>query len=704
MPKNIWRPNKSTMSISGDIWGSPHVKALFHSHLFVRAFTTTTASVALLFAVLYAVSVPFIESSVENIEERAARTVLDNVHEMVEQIEQNLESRRKSLVEARKQELRDIVSVAESRARRLLQEVRAGRLDKAQARQRLLDELRDIRYGQGDYVWASDYRSVLVSHPDPKLNNADFSQRRDTRGNLIVPPMVAGGRENGEGFHSYWWRRLGEEQQIEKLSFYRHLPEFELVIGTGVYIDDIEKMLEQRRASATDELRQRLRKLRIAKTGYVYIFDSRMHMHIHPNTNIEHTNITTRLEPLSGKPIGALVMSVADRPEGMRYKWDHPDNPGRYIYDKISWVSYFKGFDWYIASSVYVDELQESARVLKNRLLAAFAITLLFSIALIYLFVNRLVDPLKRLAETAHRVESGDLAARCELRRDDEIGVVALAFNGMVERLQDNIAHLDARVRERTVELESAYEELKELDRLKSDFLSTVSHELRTPMTSVFGFAKLVKKKLEEMIFPKVQKSPKTDKVISQVRENLDIITHESERLTRLINDVLDSAKLDAGKVEWDFQPLSPAWLLERAAAVTAVLPEQKGLTFSRLCEARQAVLGDEHRLLQVLINLISNAVKFTEQGSIVLSAVEEDGHVRFCVRDTGTGIAPEDQEKVFDKFRQICDTLTDKPQGTGLGLSICRQIIEHHGGRIWVSSCPGEGSVFCFTVPLAKT
>ncbi len=678
------------------------MKGLFRSRLFVRAFTTTTVAVALLFTVLYAVSVPFIETSVENIEERAARTVLDNVYEMVEQIERNLESRRDSLVEARKQELRDIVSVTESRALRLLQEVHAGRLDKVQARQRLLNELRDIRYGQGDYVWASDYGSVLVSHPDSKLNNADFSQKRDTRGNLIVPPMVAGGRENGEGFHSYWWRRLGEEQQIEKLSYYRHLPEFELVIGTGVYIDDIEKMLEQRRASAIDELRQRLKKLRIAKTGYVYIFDSRMHMHIHPNANIEHTDVTTLLEPVSGKPIGTIVMGVADRPEGVRYKWDHPADPGRYVHDKISWARYFKGFDWYVASSVYVDELQESARTLKNRLLAAFAVTLLLSVALVYLFIKRLVDPLKRLAETAYQVQSGDLAARCELRRDDEIGVVTLAFNGMVERLQDNIGHLDARVRERTAALEKAYEELKELDRLKSDFLSNVSHELRTPMTSVFGFAKLVKKKLEEVIFPKVSADPKADKAIFQVRENLDIITHESERLTKLINDVLDSAKLDAGKVEWDFKPLAPTWLLERAAAVTAVLPEQKGLAFSYACAADlPAVSCDEHRLLQVLINLISNAVKFTAQGGVTLSAEESGGFIRFCVCDTGAGIAPEDREKVFDKFCQIGDTLTDKPQGTGLGLSICRQIVQHHGGEIWLDSELGKGCSFYFTIPI---
>lgn len=677
--------------------------SLFKSRLFVRIFSTTTAAIVLLFATMYLVAVPFIQNSVEEIEERAARAILDNVYETVEQIERDLENGRQSIMLARKGELRNIIAVAESRAAWLEEQVKAGKLRREAAKRLLLEELRHIQYGNRDYVWASDYHSVLVSHPDPKLNNADFSQKRDTRGNLIVPPMVEGARASGEGFHSYWWRRLGEERPSEKLSYYKHLPAFDLVIGTGVYTDDIEAVFAAKRAAAIEDLRHRLRSVRIAKTGYLYIFDGRRHMLIHPNDNIENKNFSDMLEPTIRKPLAPLLMAAADKPEGLRYRWDSPDDPGNYVHDKISWVRYFKDFDWYIATSVYVDELDESAIILKNRMLAVFAVTLLLSIVLIYLFVKKLVDPLKHLGDTALRVEGGDLGARCILRRDDEIGVVATAFNGMVGRLQDNIEHLDARVRERTAELEKAYEELKELDQLKSDFLSTVSHELRTPMTSIVGFAKLVKKKLEDAVFPHVAADGKTARVIGQVRGNLDIIAHESERLTLLINDVLDSAKLDAEKVEWHFAPLAPGSLLERAAAVTSALAAENGLTLSWESEAGlPRAMGDEQRLLQVLINLISNAVKFTARGRIALRAGRQGDFIRFCVEDTGIGIAAEDQEKVFDKFRQIGDTLTDKPQGTGLGLSICRQIVERHGGKIWLESQPGSGSVFCFTVPLA--
>ena len=263
---------------------------------------------------------------------------------------------------------------------------------------------------------------------------------------------------------------------------------------------------------------------------------------------------------------------------------------------------------------------------------------------------------------------------------------------------------LDTKVMERTAELEKAYLELKELDQLKSDFLSTVSHELRTPMTSVVGFAKLVKKKLENSIFPRVSEDDKTASVISQVSENLDIIIGESERLTLLINDVLDSSKLEAGKVEWNLVTVAPQRLIERGTAITATLAEHKGLELISEVEPNLSeVIGDENRLLQVLTNLIANAVKFTAHGQIAVRADRQDRFVRFSVRDSGIGIAEENWGKVFDKFRQVGGTLTDKPQGTGLGLSICQQIVKHHGGRIWLDSTPGVGSTFYFTVPIIE-
>ncbi|MEH2348260.1 MAG: PAS domain S-box protein [Nostoc sp.] len=242
----------------------------------------------------------------------------------------------------------------------------------------------------------------------------------------------------------------------------------------------------------------------------------------------------------------------------------------------------------------------------------------------------------------------------------------------------------------------------KEIDKMKTDFISTVSHELRTPLTSVLGFASIIKEKLETDVFPIIStEDRKLQKTIKRVGDNLNIIVSEAERLTSLINDVLDIAKMEAGKVEWQMQPLDPSELIHWAANSTAGLFETNGLQLvSEIESGLPQIIGDRNRLLQVLINLISNAVKFTESGCVTCRVKQEDEGVCISIIDTGIGIAPEDQPKVFEKFRQVGDTLTDKPKGTGLGLPICKQIVDHHGGRIWVESEPGNGSIFSFIIP----
>ena len=244
----------------------------------------------------------------------------------------------------------------------------------------------------------------------------------------------------------------------------------------------------------------------------------------------------------------------------------------------------------------------------------------------------------------------------------------------------------------------------KEVDRMKTDFISTVSHELRTPLTSVLGFAKLIQKKLEESILPLIQTDDKkVNRSIRQVTENIAIIVSEGTRLTKLINEVLDVAKIEAGKMQWNMDRLEITEVIDRAFAATSALFEQKGLEpIKAIAADLPKIEGDKDRLIQVVINLISNAVKFTDKGCITCQVKQQDQSIVVSVTDQGVGISESDQPKVFEKFKQVGDTLTDKPQGTGLGLPISREIVEYHGGKIWVESELGKGSTFSFSLPIA--
>jgi signal transduction histidine kinase/DNA-binding response OmpR family regulator/ligand-binding sensor domain-containing protein len=267
-------------------------------------------------------------------------------------------------------------------------------------------------------------------------------------------------------------------------------------------------------------------------------------------------------------------------------------------------------------------------------------------------------------------------------------------------------ARLFEEVQAAKMDAEAARKTAEKANEAKSAFLSTVSHELRTPLTSVLGFAKIIKRRLEEKIFPLTNTSdPKTAKTIQQINENLGVVVSEGERLTHLINDVLDLAKIEAGKMEWNMETVSIVEVTERAIAATTALFENKNLFLQKtIQDPIPDITGDRDKLIQVMVNLISNAVKFTPQGNVSCNVVQKKDEIIVSITDTGIGIAPQDHAAVFEQFKQVGDTLTDKPKGTGLGLPICKEIIEHHGGRIWVESQLGKGSTFSFALPVVKT
>ncbi|NDV18083.1 PAS domain S-box protein [Pseudodesulfovibrio sp. JC047] len=274
--------------------------------------------------------------------------------------------------------------------------------------------------------------------------------------------------------------------------------------------------------------------------------------------------------------------------------------------------------------------------------------------------------------------------------------------------LADLNRHLEQLVRDRTEdlvlkaqELEEANQRLRELDEMKSAFLSSVSHELRTPLTSILGFAKLLNKEFSRNFMPLVEEDRLVRKG-ERIQSNLLIISHEGERLTRLINDVLDLNKIESGSMGWRDMRLSMDEVIDVAANSVSGMFSQTDLQLITEVESGlPTVVADPDRVQQVLINLLNNAAKFTEEGTVTLRAFPRFGQLRVEVVDTGTGIHADDQAQIFEKFHQTrSDTMVNKPRGTGLGLTICREIVEHYGGRIWVESEVGVGSSFIFTLP----
>jgi signal transduction histidine kinase len=250
---------------------------------------------------------------------------------------------------------------------------------------------------------------------------------------------------------------------------------------------------------------------------------------------------------------------------------------------------------------------------------------------------------------------------------------------------------MEEKVALRTAELEKANARLRELDRLKSDFLSTVSHELRTPLTSIRSFSEI-------LLRYDVDDAEQRKKFVS-------VIHNEAERLTRMINDLLDLSKIEAGRLDLHLEPMKLEPVFSRALAATHPLFAEKSIKASgEVAAGLLPVNADADWLHQVLTNLLSNAVKFSPTGGTIrLSARQKDGFALISVADEGPGISPDRLEQVFERFQQARDPQKSHPLGTGLGLTISREIVEKMRGKIWVESELGGGAVFSFTIPLAE-
>ncbi len=313
------------------------------------------------------------------------------------------------------------------------------------------------------------------------------------------------------------------------------------------------------------------------------------------------------------------------------------------------------------------------------------------------LFTRSVVLPVRRLQTAAEALQSGNYAYRSPDLGRDELGQAAQTFNRMAETIQQRDqslneinTNLEKRVEERTVEVRRAMALVEESSRLKSQFLANMSHELRTPLNAIIGFTGIMIAGMGGEIDDDARH------MVSRVQAN-------SERLLDLIDSVLDLAKIEAGRIEIMYVPVSPKALAERWQSETEVLAHGKNLSLDVTVDPAlpDMLLGDDDRLTQIAVNLLSNAIKFTDAGGVKLNIGKSGETWTIAVSDTGVGIPPHALNYIFDEFRQADGSTTRMYGGTGLGLSIARRLTMMMNGTIRVNSEVGKGSTFTVTLPL---
>ena len=493
-----------------------------------------------------------------------------------------------------------------------------------------------VKLGRCGARFAYPLIATLKSSFEP--DTKDFTNETDTKEFAVSPPY-----------------RCSSDSQLMRIAILEATP-------------GINYVEEQFDASAIGAL---ISAERVGEAGYAYAVDSRGVLLAQPDdAPFGVVGSTTRSLPQVSHALSSRARQgslIGRDPEGA---------------DVLSAYATVRPIGW----TVFVEQPSSEAfaplRASLWRTAIILGCLLVMTVVVSLLLARRLVRPIKRMQVAAESIGAGAYDERIELKRKDELGSLARAFNTMAERLEELIGGLERLVAQRTQQLERA-------SKHKSEFLANMSHELRTPLNAIIGFTQVLQQKL-------------FGEVNDKQEEYLEDIHGSANHLLELINDALDLSKVEAGQVELDVEPFSLREALERSVVIVRERANNTGVRLTLEPNGDvEIVQGDERRIRQVLFNLLSNAVKFTPQGGTVgVSSARVDGEVQVSVADTGPGIAHEDQDRIFEEFQQT-DIGEEQSEGTGLGLALSKKLIELHGGRIWVDSEPGKGSTFTFTLPV---
>jgi signal transduction histidine kinase len=417
------------------------------------------------------------------------------------------------------------------------------------------------------------------------------------------------------------------------------------------------------------------------QTEYVYVVNREGDLLAHPQVNLvlQRTNVR-HLDQVAS----ALGGGATD-----------PDSRGR-LTSNLKGVKVFSSYatipdvDWIVFVERPAEELYRplysSIQRTATLLLVGLGMTLMASL----LVARRILRPLQTLRQGVERIGSGDLGFRLHVKTGDELERLAEEFNRMTTRLQEAYSSLEQKVAERTQELVTLNEELDRANRLKSQFLANVSHELRTPMNAIIGFTRLVMRKTEGQI-PPLQHS------------NLQKVIISAEHLLNLINGLLDLSKIEAGRMEVSTARFDLGEVIRSSVAtIEPLLKPDRVRVVTEVDPTLPPVSTDRDKLKQILLNLLSNAAKFTDEGVIRVAAWRAGDALVLAVSDTGIGMPPEALGYIFEEFRQVDMSSTRRHGGTGLGLTIVRRLARLLGGEVTVESDLGKGSTFTITLPLA--
>ncbi|MCU7814193.1 MAG: cache domain-containing protein [Candidatus Thiodiazotropha sp. (ex Rostrolucina anterorostrata)] len=578
-----------------------------------------------------------------------------------------------------------------------------------EARDRLYKKIGQIKLGHSGHVFLMDRNGdmQLFAGQQP-LQTINFFDRLSGYEKLQAQSIVqrlASQPSNAVYYMAYHWQKPNESSKREVLVALAYSPEWEMIIGTNIYFTDFKSY--ELKEIIQNELRYKISEQRIGNSGYIWVLNSSGEYVVSKDRLRDGENIYDTKD-LDGKfVVEEIIDNSRHLAHGETYLHEYHwvDLGERAPQKKLAAITYVPEWDWYIGASAYERDFFKELVTIRDYILIVCAFSIVVGSIISYLLALKISSPILRLQQLSTLASNGNLDVPHidDIGvRHDEIGALARAFQKMISNLKKGISEKEEKneaLFKTNTQLEEAIltanrmaVEARTATLAKSQFLANMSHEIRTPLNGIIGYAEIMH----------------NAKALAECQKYAEIILGQSEHLQGIINDILDEAKIEAGKISLEKIPVNLVSLLESVASISNAQAIEKGLEFKTVIDdnINPYIVGDPLRLRQIVLNLVSNAIKFTSHGSVAvtLECVEsmpdrDTQRLKFAVIDTGIGISKERQKSIFEKFTQADQSTTRKYGGTGLGTSIAKKLVELMGGEIKVESEANKGSCFFFII-----
>lgn len=630
-------------------------------------------------------------------EMKNARLQRDQAIHMIEIAWQNHLYHRKTLLAERRNLLRDVTALAFGVLEKERKKYLSHEITEAEAKKRAMNTIRSMRFSHGaGYFWIQDCQKpipYMLMHPvvpalDNKPCNAPVCYTALEDGSNLNAQFVSicEKSENKEAFLPYRWPKPTADGLTEiqpKLSFVKIYPEWGWLIGTGLYIDDIERESNKNLEMVKSKIIKNLSALRIGQSGYIFIFDKNLNFVSHPTR--KGGDRGDQLRPDTGTSILEDLINQYNSGTGdfLEYRWPKPGESGEKLYQKIALISYFKPLGWYVCASIYKDELKIPAQELMAKILLAAAVLLACALVFAWLLSKSVSKPIEHLAGMAKKIEKG------------EVDTIELQHSSLIE-----IESLEKCLRDMLLSLNKANEQLRQSQKMEAigQLAGGIAHDFNNMLGGILGCADLLQRKLPE-------DSPHR-KYIEMIN---DSATRAAELASQLLTfsrkQVMSSSVVDIHRVIRD------------AVTILENTIDKRIVITSRLNAAQHQVSGEYAQLQNVFINLGINASHAMPDGGTLSfstdivrvkrdwesasgeTAAAECDFIELVVSDTGVGMSAEILSRIFEPFF----TTKKQEEGTGLGLASAYATIQQHGGTIRAESVEGEGSQFVILLPLTS-